>query len=168
MKLGLGGLRNLRSCWLSSEHATPVAVTRGWGCRCKPRPPKWLLEALRLHPNKTGHRRQPPVSSAAASSFSRFAPFLSRLPRGSCCTGLRMLLESCSLRCCLHVFCRVEFPTSRSFPMRLAARGSPGHQACGGECCYSLSRSFYFRSTYVNRAVWGPFATDTRPSSAFS
>ena len=72
------------------------------------------------------------LSSGSASSFSRFAPFLSRLPRGSCCTGLRMLLESCSLRCCLHVFCRVEFPTSRSFPMRLAARGFPGRQACGG------------------------------------
>ena len=100
--------------------------------------------------------------------FFPFAPFPSRLPRGSFCIGLRMLLESCSLRCCLHVFCRVEFPTSRSFPMRLAARGFPGHQACGGECCYSLSRSFYFRSTYVNRAAWGPFATDTRPSSAFS
>ena len=79
MKLGLGGLRNLRSCWLSSEHATPVAVTRGWGCRCKPHPPKWLLEALRLHPNKTGHRRPPPVCSAAASSFSR-----SRLFRVAC------------------------------------------------------------------------------------
>ena len=114
----------------------------------------------------------PPAAAARVQRrglfFFPFAPFPSRLPRGSFCTGLRMLLESFSLRCCLHVFCRVEFPTSRSFPMRSAARGSPGHQACGGECCYSLSRSFYFRSTYVNRAAWGPFATVTRPSSAFS
>ena len=81
MKLGLGGLRNLRRWWLSSEHATPVASWKawGWGCRCKPHPPKWLLEALRLHPNKTGHRRPPPVCSAAASSFSR-----SRLFRVAC------------------------------------------------------------------------------------
>ena len=43
--------------------------------------------------------------------FFPFAPFPSRLPRGSFCTGLRMLLESSGLRCCLHVFCRVEFPT---------------------------------------------------------
>ena len=28
-----------------------------------------LLEALRLHPNKTGRRRTPPVCSAAAFSF---------------------------------------------------------------------------------------------------
>ena len=94
MKLGLGGLRNLRSCWLSSEHATPVAVTRGWGCRCKPHPPKWLLEALRLHPNKTGHRRPPPVCSAAASSFSR-----SRLFRVAC-RGARSAL-ACG--CCWRV-----------------------------------------------------------------
>ena len=94
MKLGLGGLRNLRSCWLSSEHATPVAVTRGWGCRCKPHPPKWLPEASRLHPNKTGHRRPPPVCSAAASSFSR-----SRLFRVAC-RGARSAL-ACG--CCWRV-----------------------------------------------------------------
>ena len=80
-ELKLGGLRNSRRWWLSSEHATPVASWKawGWGCRCKPHPPKWLLEALRLHPNKTGHRRPPPECSAAASSFSR-----SRLFRVAC------------------------------------------------------------------------------------
>ena len=134
MKLGLGGLRNLRRWWLSSEHATPVASWKawGWGCRCKPHPPKWLLEALRLHPNKTGHRRPPPVCSAAASSFYR-----SRLFRVACRGARSALACGCCWRVavsdvCLHVFCRVEFPTSRSFPMRLAARGFPGRQACGG------------------------------------
>ena len=78
----------------------------------QPQPPKWLLEALRLHPNQTGHRRPPPVCSAAASSFSR-----SRLFRVAC-RGARSALAcgccwrvSFALSCCLHVFRRVEFLT---------------------------------------------------------
>ena len=44
-------------------------------------------------------------------SFHFFSPLPSDLPRDSFCIGLRMLLESFGLSCCLHVFCRVEFPT---------------------------------------------------------
>ena len=44
-------------------------------------------------------------------SFNFLSPLPSGLPRGSFCIVLRMLLESFGLSCCLHVFCRVEFPT---------------------------------------------------------
>ena len=134
----------------------------------QPHSPKWLLEALRLHPNKTGHRRPPPVCSAAASSFSR-----SRLFRVAC-RGARSAL-ACG--CCWRVSVSdVVFMFSVELNFRLLGVFLCGWQPAdpqatrpaGESVVIPISRSFYFRSAYVNRAAWGPFATVTRPSSAFS
>ena len=89
-------------------------------------------------------------------SFHFFSLLPSGLPRGSFCIGLRMLLESFDLSCCLYGFCRVEFPTLGVF-LRSRQPADPQADRPAGESAAILSvEVLNFRSANPLRAAWGP------------